>query len=343
MANVRTDTMPTAIKTMYVRQLQLRALPRLLYARWGKPATWTGYDTAEIRKYHGLDPVQSALTEGTTPAENAAPTISTVELVPEWYGAWIGYSDKLKIQQYDDVIAETSQILGEQAGLSVDTLVRDYLTGGSSYATKMYSGSATSRSTSGTGLDSNNDKIGYVDFVKALATLEYQGARPSDGGFFPVIMSPHSWATLMMDSTFIALFTRQDSAAIRSGNVGTILQARIYLSYNSKEWVDGGEDGADDVYSALFIGRDSFAVAGMTGMAPNWNPDGGAPQPHIARGQLTGQQVKVTDLIVKGLGESGHDPLNQRGTIGWKLTHTQDSLNVDWILDLEHMNDFSAS
>jgi len=97
MAIIRTDTMPTAIKAMYVRQLQLRALPRLLYARWGKPATWTGYDQAEIRKYHGLNPVTTALTEGTTPGEQSAPTISTVTLVPEWYGAWIGYTDKLQI------------------------------------------------------------------------------------------------------------------------------------------------------------------------------------------------------------------------------------------------------
>lgn len=342
MANVRTDVMPDAIKRMYVRQLQLRALPRLLYGRFGKTATWTGYDSAEIRKYNSLPIVSVALTEGTTPAEHAAPTISTVVLTPEWYGAWVGYTDKLKIQQYDDVIAETSQILGEQAGLSVDTLVREYITTAAN-CTKQYSGSATSRATAGTGLDSNNDKIGYIDFVKALATLETNGARPVDGGYFPVIMHPHSWATLMMDSTFVALFTREGGGSIRSGNVGTILQARIYLSYNAKEWTDGGEDSADDVYSALFIGRDSFVVSGMTGMAPNWNPDGGAPQPHIARGQMTGQRVVVTDLIVKGLGETGHDPLNQRGTIGWKLTHTQDTLNSAWVLDLEHCNDFSAS
>jgi N4-gp56 family major capsid protein len=155
---------------------------------------------------------------------------------------------------------------------------------------------------------------------------------------YPIIMHPHSWATLMQDPTFVALFTREGGDSIRSGMIGTILNAKIYLSSEAKEWADSGAGSTVDVYSALFIGMESYALAGMSGLAPNWTADGG---PGMIWGELTGKPVQVTSIIVKGLGETGLDPLNQRGTIGWKVTHDAIVLNSNWIISLEHANDFS--
>jgi hypothetical protein len=49
----------------------------------------------------------------------------------------------------------------------------------------------------------------------------------------------------------------------------------------------------------------------------------------------------MVEVIMFGLGETGFDPLKQRGTVGWKTTHVDQVLNSNWIRDLEHANDFS--
>ena len=69
-----------------------------------------------------------------------APAIVTA--TPSFYGAWIGYSDELDYTSFDPFVSEVSGILGEQAGVSADTLVRNVITDG---ATKDYSGNKTAQ------------------------------------------------------------------------------------------------------------------------------------------------------------------------------------------------------
>lgn len=136
----------------------------------------------------------------------------------------------------------------------------------------------------------------------------------------------------------MALFTREGGASMRSGLIGTILNCSIFLSSNCVEYADSGQNSTEDVYGALFIGMESYGLAGMAGMAPNFSADGG---PGLIWGELTGRPVQVASLIVKDLGETGLDPLDQRGTIGWKVTYDGIVLNSNWIIELEHLNDFS--
>ena len=96
------------------------------------------------------------------------------------------------MEMYDPIISETTAILGEQAGLSIDTLLRTTITDG---ATKLYSGSATTRAT----LNSVDDRVNYADVVGAIATLETNNARPVEGDMFAVTIHPYTFATLMQD------------------------------------------------------------------------------------------------------------------------------------------------
>ena len=55
-----------------------------------------------------------------------------------------------------------------------------------------------------------------------------------------------------------------------------------------------------------------------------------------------GKQASPVDLIMKPVGSAGaDDPLNQRGTIAWKVSEDTSVLNSAWIRDCEHANDFS--
>ena len=177
--------LPDAIKTMYERRLLTRALPRLVHGRWGITARLNKFGSYELRKYGSLSAVSSALTEGTTPQEQPAPSLTLTTITPLFYGSWIGHSDELEMTVFDPLISEVSSILGEQAGLSADTIIRNALTDG---ATKDYSNGKLSRAT----LDAPADDVSYADFVRQVAALEAENSLPADGEDYICIMHPFS-------------------------------------------------------------------------------------------------------------------------------------------------------
>lgn len=198
-------------------------------------------------------------------------------------------------------------------------------------ATTDFAGSAATRAT----IDATNDVIAFVDLVQNVAQLETQNAQPIDGPFYDCIVHPHTIATLLQDSTFVTLFTREGGASLRSGYLGTILNLKIFVSSNARTYAG---TACTTVYDMLFIARDSYAVAGLAGLVPNYSADAGGD---VVRGGMTGKNVKVVEIKVKGLGETGFDPLDQRGTVGWKTTHSLHILQANWLRNLEHATDFS--
>jgi N4-gp56 family major capsid protein len=327
MANNTSSSLSDQIKTQYERRLLTRALPRLIHGRWGMQARLNKVGAYELRKYGALSAVTSALTEGTTPSEQSAISLTLVTITPSFYGAWLGYTDELDMQSFDPIISEFSSILGEQAGLSADTLIRNTITDG---ATKDYANDATSRATVGTG-----DVISFAEFITQVAALEAANALPVDGDDFIVIMHPNSWAKLMQDATFVAMFqqeaVRSDNSPIRSGLVGRILRCKVYVSSNSRMYAGAGA-ASGDVYSMLFIAREAYGYIGMAGSFPNLVDN--APESNISG--MTGQGVKPVEIILKQLGSAGaDDPLNQRATIGWKMSLGIAMTNAAWARDLE--------
>ncbi len=329
-SNVNETEYASAVKTSYERRLLTRALPRLIHTRFGDQARVNrGFGTLEFRKYAGLSAVTTALDEGNTPNSQLAPSLSSITITPLWYGAWLGFTDKIDMVAFDPLVSEMSAILGEQAGLSIDTLTRNTLVAG---ATDDFSNGVAARANLAAG-----DKIAYADFLVQIAELEAGNARPVDGRY-KVIIHPYTWATLMQDTTFVTLFAREANSAIRSGLVGTLLNCDIYVSSNAASYTLAGSGSAYTVYSALFIGAESYGVYGMGDLTPNFNMDGSGAEYK----NMTGMKVKPVNIIIKDLGSAGTaDPLNQRGTLAWKCAHIAKILNSAWIRDLEHINDMS--
>jgi N4-gp56 family major capsid protein len=334
MPNLNTSTLATSIKVQYERRLLTRALPRLVHGRWSVQARIGNFGSLEWRKYGALSSITSTLTEGTTPDEQAAPSISTVTAQPSFYGAWLSYTDLLEMEAFDPYVSEVSGILGEQAGVSADSLIRNAMVDG---ATVDYSAGQSAR----TSLVYPEHEISYADFVDQIAQLEASSARYGDGMVYPVIIHPHTYASLMNDPVFVNMFTKEaPNTALRTGLVGRIMQCEVYISSNAKEWTDGGAS-SNDVYSALFIGNESYGTVGIAGLEPNPVDSQGAD---MSARPLTGKQLKPVDLIMKGIGSAGtSDPLDQRGTIGWKMAFDVEILDATWLRSLEHVNRFSAS
>lgn len=329
MANLTQTALSDAIKTFYDLALLERAHPRLIHSRFGKKARLNKRGSHEWRRYESMSAVTSALTEGTTPSEQSAPTLTLVTATPSFYGAWIGHTDELEMTIIDPLIVEFSDILGEQAGLSIDTLSRNALTAG---ASKLYAAEETAR----TNLAVGSHELSYTDFLLALATLMGNNALPQENGMYAVIIHPDTWATLYGDATFVAMFQQESSrdanSPLRSGYVGTFLMCEVYVTANAREYEDGGV-GTADVYSMLFIGKNAYGVAGMGELDFNEVDSAG-----VQGDPLTGQSIRPVEVIVKGVGTAGaDDPLNQRGTLAWKVSHDLQILNSAFVVDMEHL------
>jgi len=323
-----------AIKTNYERRLLSRALPRLVHGRWATPATLSGYGSYELRRYESLSVITSALAaEGVTPVEGSAPSLTVLTITPVYYGTWMGYTQRLQEQGYDPILSEMVGILGEQAGLSADTLIRNDLTDN---ATTDWSAGQTAR----TNLDNRlSHEVTFDDILIQLAELEAQNARAVEGGRFACVIHPYTWKNLIQDQTFMAAFVQEaPNTAIRSGMLGTLMNCVFYMSSNARVYSAGGANSAN-VYDMLFIGADSHGVLGFASQMPNLNPT--ASPADYQPGGNTGGGVNSVEIIQKGLGETGFDPLNQRGTLGWKYAFTTQVTNSNWIRNLEHLNDFS--
>lgn len=217
--------------------------------------------------------------------------------------------------------------------LSIDTLIRNALISG---ATAAYTGDVSAVGS----LDFPEHKVSYKDIVGQVSALMAANALHAENGKFRVVIHPHTYSTLMQDPVFVNLFTQEtDASAIRNGKMGSLMQCDFYISSNAYESADTGAGGTTDVYGALFIGDDAFATAGFTGLMAK-NADGASADEYTN----TGKQVKPIEIIIKELGSGGsEDPLNQRGTAGWKATLDVEVLNSAWIRNLYHVNDFSDS
>jgi N4-gp56 family major capsid protein len=337
MPNLNTTSFADVIQTQYESRLLERATPRLVHGRWCDRPRLSQSGVYEVRKYNSISAMTTPLQEGTTPNEQSAPTVTKITMTPLFYGAWIGHNELMPLEVMDPVISEVSGILGEQAGLSADTLIRDTLIAG---ATVDYSGSASARS----GLKSPAHDLSFADLIKQLAELEMKGAMPADGDSFPVILTPYTWATLMLDPVFVAMFVQEaPDSALRNGYVGKLLRFRFYVSSNAKKYADAGDGGTTDVYTALILAARSHAVLGLAGYPePNLGTDGGGDFNSNPNAVDIGKSIKPVEIIAKQPGSAGAlDPLNQRGTLAWKMNMSPKVVNADWIRVVEHTNLFS--
>jgi len=328
MPNLNLTNFADAIKVQYERRLLTRALPRLVHGRWLTMARLNKVGSYELRKYGSLSAISDTLTSGVTPEENAAPALSTVTISPSFYGAWLGYTDLMDLEMFDPYISEVSGILGEQAGLSADTIIRDYIIAN---GTIDYSNGKSAVAS----LDAPTDNISYRDFLIQMAAFEASNV-PSISGPTPVIIHPHSYATLMLDPVFVNLFTKE-SDPLRSGYVGKLLNYEFYITSNAYELADAGVGSTTDIYAMIFLGPESFGAVGFAGTFPNLGGDGGDKEY-----TGTGKKVSPVEIIGKPIGSGGtNDPLNQRGTLGWKMNLGLGVMNADWTRVVKHTNIFS--
>lgn len=306
------------INSFYDADLLLRAQPLLVHTRYGmvKDIPQNNSNVIKFRRYGNLTAATTALTEGVTPAGNVL-SVTDISATVQQYGDFLVLSDKLTMETEDPVRLEANEILGDQAGDTLDQLCRDVMVTGTNV---IYAGSghtlrsqvaatelitATLVDSAVTTLKTNKSKF-MTSFVNPSTGYNTAPLPPTFIGINHVKVTP----TLRAFSGWTPVEKYQASTSIMEGEIGRYGDVRFIETVNAKVFTASGASSID-VYATLIIAKFAYGISRIGGMALR--------------------------NIVKPLGSAGTaDPLDQRETSGWKATFVAKVLQDDFIVRIEH-------
>ena len=288
------------MKTFYDKNLIRLAEPYLVHDRFGqeKPIPRGNGKTIEFRRFSKLPKAMTPLTEGVAP-DGQALNVTALTATVQQYGGFVKVTDMLQLTAIDPIITEATELIGQQAGRTLDTITREVLVGGTNVA---YANGKTARTGLGTA-----DVLTVKDIQKAVAALKAQDAPMLDGGYYAAIIHPNVAYDLMRDPEWIDWQKHTSPEHMYNGEVGRISNVVFFESTEAKVFEGAGASSAN-VYATLIIGKNAYGKTAITG--------GGL------------------QTIIKSNEQAG-GPLNQYATVGWKATKTAERLIEEYMIRIE--------
>lgn len=298
------------MKTFYDKALLKFAKPNLVHDQFAQKRNIpkNGGKTIEFRRYSQLPKALLPLIEGVTPTGQNL-NVTTVSATVEQYGGYITLSDVLLLTAIDNNLMEAIELLGDQAGRTLDTITREVLCSGTNV---IYAGGALGR----TAITTAN-KLSVDDIKKAVRELKV-GLAKKINGYYVAIVHPDCVYDLENDDEWINASQYAGSTQIFEGEIGKLYGVRFVESTEAKIWAKAGAGTPKiSVYATLVMGANAYGTT---------NVEGGGLQ-----------------SIVKQLGSGGTaDPLNQRATAGWKAIKTAEILYDDYLVRIESASTYSS-
>ena len=295
------------MKTFYDMTLIDEAQAALVHDQFGqkRPIPKNGGKTIEFRKFAALAKATTPLVEGVTP-DGKGLTVSTITATVAQYGDYITQSDVLELTSLDNTILEATKLLGRQAGLTLDTIVRNVLQSGTNvtYCPKVAADGTETAVTSRAGLDATCQLTVKV-LQQVVAKLRAQNA-PTINGKYVAIIHPYVAYDLMRDPEWQDAHKYCKPENMYEGEIGEIAGIRFVQTSEAKIYSGG-------VFGTLVFGEGAYGVTEITG--------GGL------------------QTIVKQKGSAGTaDPLDQRSSVGWKAIKTAELLIPQYLVRVESMS-----
>lgn len=318
------DISPAVAAYAVVRMLK-RALPLLVFEKFGQtyPLPTNSTQTAKFRRYFLTGATGAAgngtgdfytplattpLVEGVTP-EGRQLSNQDYTVTLQQYGDYITITDVIMDTHTDNVLAEATDILGENAAETVETLRYNVLKAGTNV---FYAGQVAGRPQVASTITRDDQR-------RVTTALNRQNAKKITS----IVASRPDFNTKSVEAAYVAVCHSDLETDIRNmtgfkpvadygphttpweGEIGSVEQVRYIATTIAKPFADAGAavgstglrstGGTNiDVYPILFFARDAFGIVPLKGKS------------------------SMTPMVVNPKPAPG-DPLAQRGTVGWKL------------------------
>ena len=301
------------MKTFYDKVLLKAAKPNLVHDQFGQERNIPkhGGKKIEFRMFKGLSKALKPLTEG-IPPKGKSLTVTSQEATVSQYGDYAALTDVIDLTAIDDTFAETVGLMGDQAGLTLDTITRNILNSGTnvSFASK-WSGTTETPVTKRGDLD--NTSVLKVDTVnQVVAKLRSVNAKPIDGKYYVGIIHPQNAYEIMRDPDWREPHQYVDTENIYLGEIGKIGGVRFVESSEAK--IFGPEKG-------LLINN----AEGYTGAITSVAFDGNLEGVDVEASALVGKYIRIN-------GKTAKITSNSTSTI------TFDSTNFDTVADNDEID-----
>lgn len=308
-ATVGTNDLSPEMRDYYWRTLLREAGPQLVHDQFGQKVDVPAGNGKHVqfRKFEQLPKMTTALTEGVTP-DGQALTMTTVEETVKQYGGYVLVTDFLDMVAVDNMIQEATIIIGQQAGRTLDTITREVVNGG----TNVIYGDGTVNNRSAV---TRSMKL-TVDVVKKGARALMVQNAPTIDGYYVCIIHPDVEYDLTNDPDWKSANQYTDIDHKWMNEIGKIGNVRFVRSTEAKIFAAAGASGVD-IYSSMMFGANAYGVTSIEGNA--------------------------LKTIIKQIGSGGsEDPLDQRGTIGWKATKAAVRLIEQYMIRIETASTFDS-
>lgn len=287
--------LPSQQKTFYERTLLERLLPNLVFLNHGQKYTKAipknEGATINFRRFNSLPIPSESLVEGITPAGRNL-SIDQILATVRQEGDYVMLTDLLDMVGLDPVIVETTELISEQAALTLETRVRDIVYNGTNV---YYVGGHADR-----GDIEDADVMTGTECRRIRQLMARNNIKPAEGQDYIGFIHPDGSYNLKGSAEWLAANVYGDPSKLWNGEVGKLHGIRWIESTMCPIWVGAGNQPAGDVdvYGALVVGAGAYGTVDISGSAK-------------------------PEIIVKNKGEAGtSDPLEQRSTIGWKALMT---------------------
>ncbi len=224
------------MKTFYDKALIHLAIPNLIHEQFGqkKPIPKNGGKTIEFRRFSKLPKALKPITEGVTPAGNKL-KVSAVTAAVDQYGDYIEQTDMLELTAIDNTIVEATKELAAQAGVTLDTIVRNELVAGTNvfYVPSVVNGVETEILSRADLTDAC--KLRVKDIFKAAAELKAVNA-PKINGSYVAIIHPYVAYDLMQEAgdQWLGIQKYANPENILKGEIGALGGVRFVESTEAK-------------------------------------------------------------------------------------------------------------
>ena len=310
-----TGTIAREVNNFYDKMLLERALPSLVHTRFAQvrdiPRN-SGTNIIKFRKYSALTATTTALSDGVTP-DGSQLSITDITATVLQYGDYVTLTDIVLMETYDPILTETAEVLGEQAGDSIDQLCRAVIAAGT---TVQYASTSTTTDTVTAAM-----KLNRAEVKEAVRTLKGNNCKPITtminpstgynttpvGKSYVGIVHPNATYDLDDATGWIPVEKYPNKSDVMPNEVGSLAGVRFVESTNAYSTTGS----LTTVYGTLIFGQNAYAIS-----------------------RISGESLKN---IVKPLGSAGTaDPLDQRTTSGWILTFVAKILDQNMIVRVEH-------
>ena len=234
------------MKTFYDKALIELATPNLIHDQFGQKRTIpkNGGKSVEFRSFSNLPKATTALTEGVTPTGNKL-NVKSIVCTPEQYGDYIELSDVFELTSVDNTVVEATRKLADQAGRTLDTVVRNELNGGTNVMFCPIIGDDGNE----TVVRARNKlakgaTLTVKEVYKAAAELKAMNA-PKIDGYYVGIIHPYVAYDLMQDAgdrwLNVGEYATPEGRFI--GEIGCVGGVRFVESSEAKIFATGTIDG----------------------------------------------------------------------------------------------------